>query len=300
MSADANTDSETKDARGSNMLPVKIYFGVYAVLLILYIVHGLTSGVTMEPLAWVKKAFPNYARGDFKSINADASGIRLWSRLAFAAPDGTQVSKDARAPISPHVARLLARTIAAEAKKNTPPEQRQVRQIQFYSDSPLAQIPWPALLNVYNLLGLFGAAYIFGKGPLLNMLDDNARQTREMLDEAREAKAAAEELKRKYEELLAEVEAEKERLGAAAKTELQEERENILNLASHEANGILAAVKAGIEAEVAAARENLRARVAEQAILHARKIVAKHTEKKDHEAAFELFVENLSEVKLDD
>jgi F-type H+-transporting ATPase subunit b len=111
----------------------------------------------------------------------------------------------------------------------------------------------------------------------LPVVQENLRQRRDTvvqaLDEAKRAKEAAESLRREYEEKLAGLAAEEERLRVQAQEAAERERARTVEEARHMAERIQHEARLIAQREVEEARRILRQEVAEQAVRMATELV---------------------------
>lgn len=284
------------------LLPVKGYFAVYALLLAAYVISIFTVYETLAAKDWVAKAFPGASDASSaalqQAIDHDRAHIQLGTKLSYRGADDAFYAIEPGQRLETDAAIGLAQRILMQ----DPKDPTAIQELTVYKDGPFAWVAahWAAIFTYYNVFGLFFLAVVYGKAPILGALEENGKKTREALEQARKAQAEAEALKRRYQDLLAELEAEKARMAETAQTEIAHQREHILKTAKHEAEGLMESVRASIEADLLQAKRDLRRRVAEEAVAEARRRLAADAGGEDHDRAFETLLGDLQQVKLHD
>ncbi len=289
------------------LIYVKIYFAVYLVLALAQLVFKLTGSAELPLDKYLADGFPGaaqYVNAEApaatlpdpaalqQAMRPEAALVRLWTPLSFQAPDRINYALSAGQQLTPPEAVALARSLIKDA--GLPAGQKQFgAKLRIYGGGFLGAVPWEYLLNSYNILGMFLLAFVFLKEPLLGLLDASRSQVSGSLVRAREAQAKAEAIRRRRSDLEGEISSERQQLEEKVGAEAAAEGERIIALAKHEAAGLLEAVKSGVEAEVAAATEKLRARIAAQALEQAREMLAKEVAAADHDAAVGAFLDQL-------
>jgi F-type H+-transporting ATPase subunit b len=271
----------------------------YAFLAAVYVYFLLTVPTELTPQAYLEQGFSQTTDRGAEALEdalLEPAHIRLWEPIAFTTPDGRRYSIPARATLNADEAAALAKTLLAE--KNKPAKEREVGTLVVFEESALGHVPWPYVLTVYNILGLFLLLYVFVWGPMQGLLDGKIRETNEELAAARKAREEAQRLKKRYENILAEIEAEKARLEETGRREFEEEHERILATARHEADLLLETMRQSLSAEVAVATGRLREEIASAAVARARETLAAKASRDDHARAVEDFLAALDEVKL--
>lgn len=292
-------------------LSVKLWLAGYAVLFVLYlpVLHwpGKLGWHVMEPGAWVGAAFPPTvtADTDLETMAAyaasadyrDAALVRAWEEIIFESHGGVRHAVGRGHRLTPYEAGALAKTILAQAE--TPGETpREIDELVLYRETALAQLPWPYVMQVYNLLGLFLLLRAFAWGPIRVVLDGKAAVTRQQLATARAAREETERLRARREEILREVAAERARLQETAATEFAQERARILEAAKAEAEGMIASLRAGLRADVDHAAAGLRRRVVREAVAEARVILEREATAEDHEDAVRTFLRDIESREI--
>lgn len=271
-------------AQALRLWQVSLYLLVYLVLVGLYIFCVLHNSREMTVANWQAA----YTKGD----SAATVGIRVQKQYDFVVPKGPAVSLLSGEKITTALARMMSQTILAE--------EFPYETLRLYRTGWFWNLDWAEIFKIYNLLGLFGALYLGLRKPVAQMLTVSGGQVASALEEARAAKAEAESLKQRYEEMHVALEAEKEQF---AKTLIEEEtleRERIMQMAQHEAAGIIESVKQSIDAEVQDAARRLRKEVVKQALSLARKQVTADTSGEEHETLFTDFIGDLERLAKND
>lgn len=299
MTADLTSSSSATTPR-PELGPVKVYLAGYGLLILLYLLYLWIAPLSIAAHTYVEEAFPgatreNLSRIDLLGLKTDKANRRVYHALAFDAVGGRRVHVEAGAYLTDRDAVDLAKAILLDEMR--PEADRTFKELVFHRPGFFSNLPWPSILMVYNLLGLFLLLMTFVAGPVGQILENQAKGVREALAEAERTKREAEELKRRYEALLAEVEAEKKKLEETATYEFQEEREHILALAKHESETLLTNLRASLEAEVATSIDRLKREVAREAFAMAREILKEEIRPEDQDRAFEAMMAKLEKTK---
>jgi|GEM_PF-5620012 F-type H+-transporting ATPase subunit b len=286
--AEATAPEKVKPGMGV----VKAYLAVYAVLFLGYVTFLLTGKEAINGQAFINRAFPG--TGEMETRFDEKNGhLRMWSDLTFSARHGDAMVRH-RIPEGEILTRNEAIILAGTIVDN--PDE--VKEIVIYKSGFLCKVPWPYMMTIYNIFGMFMLLIVFLRQPLGGALDESARKTRESLAAAEQARVEAQELKKRYENLVAEIEAEQRRMDENAKVEFVEEQARILQTARHEAAGIIESMKSSLDAEVAIQAKKLKARVAGEALAAAREAILREVGKADHDAAVDAFVADVKKVRL--
>jgi ATP synthase F0 subunit b len=298
-----------------NMGRVKIYLLGYVILLIGYVIFQTTSSEAVKPLDYLNSAFPGWEniKSEIKwadLLKSPEANRKIFTKLVVNVPGGRRYEISPGSRLMDKQAIGLARLIvkeqaqlrsAEELAKTTKTEvndRRSVKILNFSKEGFYADLPWAGILTIYNIFGLFLLLVTFVRSPIYAMLDERQTEIKDALAIAKHECAEAEKVKQKYEELIVEVEEERKKLAANAVGEMKEEREHILKMARHEAEGLLQNINATIEAEVITAAQRLRHEVAEEAVNQARDILLKDVDKADHDQAVAAFLTEIDEVKV--
>ncbi len=305
---------------------VKAYAGIYALLFAAYFIYCLTAYQELKPVTrFIDIAFPSlkpespdgYAgipmAGISGSLDEEHGHMRFWQEVSFNGAHGVRYEIPAGARITTHEAEALARAIIRDEaghkaslarimSENIPQaekdeklqaldSQRIVKQILIYK--PGRFIPWPLIMTLYNIGGLFLLLGVFLRLPISNYLDQNAAATRRALERTRKAEAEAEELKARYQKMLNELKAERRSMDENLVVELAEEKQNIIDSARQEAQAMLAHLRETLDSEVKTAARDLRAAVADEAITKARTIITGRNLEQTHQAAVTTFINDI-------
>ncbi len=290
-------------------LSVQLWLIGYLVLFVLYIGLIYWAGYgwrTVEPGAWLESAFPDSVSADTSldrlaelaasEAHRDEALVRLWSEVTFES-HGVRHSAPKGHRLTPLEAGALARTILED--RNRPADSDpEIGTLTLYRETAFARLPWPYLLKVYNLLGLFLLLRAFAWGSIRGVLDEKAKTTRAQLAQARAAQAEAESLQQRREELHKRVQAERTHLRESAETEFAKERERIITAAKEEAESMIETLRSGLRADVQHATADLRRRIVREAVAEARAILERDAGPSDHEAAVRSFLEDMERVDL--
>ncbi|MCL2405677.1 MAG: F0F1 ATP synthase subunit B [Defluviitaleaceae bacterium] len=129
--------------------------------------------------------------------------------------------------------------------------------------------------------------------PVRSFLRERTQRIQNQMDEARESRAAAGELRAKYDHQLKDIDVERTSILEEARKQASEQRAHILSIAKDEAKDLTD--KAGIEiaAERERVRDELHTAVIDISLEMAEKLLAASIDKKAHER---LFTEGLAEL----
>lgn len=306
MSADVNVSSPTNAEAGKPPAsPLKkaiiAYFIVYGLLFVVWLTYRFTASEPMTPAAYLQAAFPGIRAGDSAEAAAklmveEKAKVRLWAVIVFTDLDGQQHSIPPGATLNRLEAIALARVMAAELEKKD--GQKKIENLIVHKPGGFANLPWAAFMTVYNLLGLFLLLYAAAGKPLSEFLETYRQDTATALRQARAAQAEAEALKKRYQDLIAEVEAEKETLAATAETESREEHERIIQETRKEAEEILESMKTRMNSEIEAAARRLRVQVSQEAITLAAGMLREEVNAADHDRTVDAFVDDIEKAQL--
>ncbi len=306
MSADVNVASSTNAEAGKPPAsPMKkaiiAYFIVYGILFVVWLTYRFTASEPLAPAAYLQAAFPGISAGDSaeaaeKLMVEEKAKVRLWAGIVFTDHNGRPYSIPAGATLNRLEAVSLARVIATELKKKDGP--RKIEKLIVHKPGGFANLPWAAFMTVYNLLGLFLLLYAAAGKPLSGFLETYRQDTAAALHQARAAQAEAATLKKRYQDLIAEVEAEKEELATTAETESREEHDRIIQKTRAEAEEMLESMKARMNSEIEAAARRLRGQLAREAITLAAGMLREEADAADHDRTVDAFVDDIEKVKL--
>jgi F-type H+-transporting ATPase subunit b len=131
---------------------------------------------------------------------------------------------------------------------------------------------------VWTIITFVILAFLLGKlawKPLLMTLQERERTIRESLDQARKARAEAEEASRRHQEILAQARREVAALIEQGKRESEIVRAEILAQSRKEAQDLVEQGKKQVQYEQKQAMEDLRRQVADLAIRAAERLIAR-------------------------
>lgn len=258
---------------GLNLRPLKLYVAGYVALIVLFAVSVLGGGEQVSPRDLAGR---------------ELTGVRVKAAYSFRARSGAavQFSKGQQ------VDGLLAQELAAAIKEGRFPYEA----VEVFKPGWFWNLNWAYIFTLYNLFGMFGGLYLLLKSPLINMLESKGRETAQSLGDARAAMAGAQELEQRYDNMLAELEAERQKLAATLSDEEEIERERIMHQAKHEAAGIVESVRQSIDSEIAGAAARLRAEVVRAALAQARGQIEQGLTAEDHEVVLNDFIADLERM----
>lgn len=134
-------------------------------------------------------------------------------------------------------------------------------------------------------------------GPLQRLLDERRNRIQASLDTAEETRAEALRLLEEYKQTLAKVRGEAEEILERARTSGESTKADILTQAKAQADRRLEQARQQIERDTRAALRDIKAEVADLALLVAEKVTAKSLTDDDHRRLIE---DALSDVDLSD
>lgn len=134
--------------------------------------------------------------------------------------------------------------------------------------------PWMALAwKAVNLAVLLGLIWYFGRKPIGAMFRGAAKQAREALEERRAQASGAQAQLADQRRRIEGLEAELERMAAEARAEAQSEHERLVNEARAQAERIKTTVGMQVEQELAKARKELQAELANDTVRLAEEMI---------------------------
>lgn len=259
--------------QGLNLRPLKLYVAGYIALIVLFAVSVLGGGDKLSPRDLAGR---------------EIVGVRVKEAYSFRARSGAavQFSKGQR------VDGLLAQELAAAIAEDRFPYES----VTVFKPGWFWNLDWAYIFTFYNLFGMFGGLYLLLKSPLVSMLESKGLETEQGLSDARAAIAGARELNRRYDNMLAELETERQKLASTLREEEDIERERIMRQAKHEAAGIVESVRQSIDSEIAGAAQRLRAEVVRAALAQASERIEQGVTAEDHEAVLNDFISDLERM----
>jgi len=285
-----NVSSEAPIAGVARTLGVrllKLWAGVYAVVLCAYAVHRLTGF-------------------DVVAIQQLRVGQRVWAQVAVEDASG-RLELDPGQTISPtSLGRLCDGAIVQGGFTQTEgrwqptggPDTGAPEAIRLYRQGVLHRLPWAALLGLLNFLGLAILLYTLLGDVVPAYVGGCVESVRAELDTAQEAVAKAEELAEKDRMLTEELDAERARTEARVGQDAEAEREYLIAEARKNAARIIDSFKHHLDSELQAAVAELRADIASQLVDEVRGEFKQQSDGHIHDHMVASFVEQLRDVKL--
>lgn len=264
----AKTAATTARSRGIRLL--KGFGIVYAVLIILYLVH-CASGA--RPL----------------KLEALQGGERLWQSFSFTTPRGARLELAAGDALPPGWVPLL---------REGTPGPTVGDEVLIHKTGLFYNLPWPGLFGVWNFLGLLLVLYTAGGDALPAAIARYQERLQEELEAARAARQEAEALQARREAIDAELAAEAERLKKKAEEDSRAERERLLEQTRETLARLRESQEHTLKAELERAKADLRTEVTRAAIVAARRGLAAELDAKTHEALVADFVIELKRSEL--
>lgn len=157
--------------------------------------------------------------------------------------------------------------------------------------------PWDVAFKWVNFLVLFGGLGWMLRAPMMNFLESRRQEIAEGLAKAAEARADADRKLAEVETRLTGLDQEIRQLKEQALQQAEEERLHILEMARQEAKKILEMASVEIDGMRKAARQELKAHVAELAVRLAEERLKSSIGPVEHKKIVERFVEDLGVVK---
>ncbi len=133
--------------------------------------------------------------------------------------------------------------------------------------------PWSIFWTVVNVLVLFLALKKFLIKPVMNVIQKREEMIRQQFDSARKNQDEAEQAKIEYEKKLSVARTHAEEIIVSAKQRAEEEHNQLIWQAQEEAKRMITKAKADIQNEQEKAQHEAQAKIAELAIVVARKIM---------------------------
>jgi len=162
------------------------------------------------------------------------------------------------------------------------------------ADNTLIQ-PIPGLM-IWTLIS-FGITFFvlrkFAFGPIQKIIDDRRKRIRESIEEAEKARAEARKQLEEHRKLRAEARGEAEGILAEARRVGDSMRERVKEEADADRQRRLEETKRQIEAETTRALEQIRAEVADLALVAAGKVTGKALDQDDHRRLIEDAIKGL-------
>ncbi len=133
--------------------------------------------------------------------------------------------------------------------------------------------PWSIFWTVINLIVLFLALKKFLLKPVMNVIHAREEMIQQQFDSARRNQDEAEQIKAEYQEKLNTAHTQAEDIVLAARERAEEEHNQLIRQAQEESKRMIKKAKADIQNEQEKAQHEAQAKIAELAIVVARKIM---------------------------
>ena len=162
-------------------------------------------------------------------------------------------------------------------------------------DNPLVQVePGLAIWTILTFLVLVWLLKKFAWQPLLRALDARQETVRKSLEDAQQARQAAEAANKNSEQILKQARIEADALVAAGRTEAEKLRKEIRQAANVEAETIIRAARVQIDAETNRALRQIRGEIADMSVDMATKLIRRNFSR---EANIDLIEEMLDQIE---
>lgn len=142
--------------------------------------------------------------------------------------------------------------------------------------------PWDILETVANLLILFFLLRKFLFKPVIMVMDKRQNMINEDIQSAQEAKAQAEELKRQYEEQIADIKTEADKITDSAVERAEIRSRRIIDDARNESQKIIAQAHEATERERAEILGSAKEEIADLAVMAAARIMEKNIDEQSN------------------
>ncbi len=133
--------------------------------------------------------------------------------------------------------------------------------------------PWSIFWTVVNVLVLFLALKKFLVKPVMDVIHGREEMIQQQFDSARKSQTEAESMKAEYKEKLDTVRTQAEEMITAARERAEQEHNQLIEQAHEESKRMIRKAKVNIQNEQEKAQQEAQAKIAELAILAARKIM---------------------------
>lgn len=152
---------------------------------------------------------------------------------------------------------------------------------------------------IWSFINFFVLLAILNKllyKPMLKMLEDRKRTIADSMQQAEQSRQEAERIRQEYSEQLAQAKKESQEIITRAERMGEEIREELVKNAKVEADKVLKAAQDEINREKAKAIEQLRAEVADLAVLAAGKVIGKTLTVEDHQKMVKEFIDEVGDL----
>lgn len=166
----------------------------------------------------------------------------------------------------------------------------------FAAEGHAASNPWLSLLwKTINFLVLIGLIYYFARKPVGAYLRSTAELVKATLGNAREAKQAAEAELAAQQRKIDGLQAELERMIQQAREDSEKEKQILLAEAEAQAERIVTQMRLQVEQEFSKATTELKRQIADEMVRNAEELIAKRLDGTTNEKIVEEFIEKLEE-----
>ena len=161
-------------------------------------------------------------------------------------------------------------------------------------DNPLVQVePGLAIWTILTFVVLVFLLAKFAWRPLLQALDARQETIRKSLEDAQEARQAAEDANRNSEQILKQARVDADAIVAVSRAEAEKLREEIRQTARDEAETIIRDARVQIDAETSRALRKIREEIADISVDIATKLIRRNCSR---EANIDLIEETLNQI----
>jgi len=161
-------------------------------------------------------------------------------------------------------------------------------------DNPLVQVePGLAIWTILTFLALLFLLAKFAWRPLLRALDARQETIRKSLEDAQQARQAAEDANKNSEHILKQARADAETIVAASRAEAEKLREEMRQMARADAEIVMRDARTRIDAETDRALRKIREEIADLSVDIATKLIRRNCSR---EANIDLIEETLNQI----
>lgn len=157
-------------------------------------------------------------------------------------------------------------------------------------------VPWTMIAQFLNLMIQLFLIKKFLFKPINEILEKRRQMTDKEIDDARQAKAEADDLKNQYESGIANAREEAARIVQSAQKEAQGRADELVQEAQAKAAGIKAQAEADIAQERKKAINEVKNEIGGLAMDIASKVVEKEINEEDHKKLIDQFIQNVGEA----
>jgi F-type H+-transporting ATPase subunit b len=156
---------------------------------------------------------------------------------------------------------------------------------------------WDLLWRTLNFAALVVILVKFGVKPIANMLSSRQMAIKEQFEDLEARRAEADKSYHVYEEKLAQIDQEIKKIIETAIAQGEAEKERIITDANRAAGDIKRQAEMAVQHEIAAAKLQLRAEVANQAVLMAEELIRKNLQQDDQVKLIEDYLKKVGTVQ---